>query len=249
MALTKDKMLTLVIVGVVPLMSAAIVLIALRAFPMFQSIQKKIDKINLVLREGLTGIRVIRAFNREYHEKERFDLANLGLTETSIQVNRLMAFMFPIMMFFMNVTTLAVIWFGAMRINIGKTNIGNMLAFLQYAMQIMFSIIMATFLFILLPRAEASAERLNEVLGDFFRYNRPDLSKKIRKKEGVCRVQKRLVQVLRSGTACDKEHNFFSRSRGGDGHYWRHRLRKIDPCQSYTPFLRCGKRKHRNRRD
>ena len=164
MAISKDKDLAWVILVAVPIMAVSIAVIAQKAFPLFQSIQTKLDKINLVLREGLIGIRVIRAFNRNEDEKRRFHDANSDLTQTTITVNRLMAFLMPIMQLMMNLTTLGVIWFGSIRIDTGSTNVGNMMAFLQYAMQIMFAVLMATMMFILLPRAQASATRINEVL-------------------------------------------------------------------------------------
>ncbi|MBN1413165.1 MAG: ABC transporter ATP-binding protein [Spirochaetales bacterium] len=164
MAVSKDKGLSWVIIVVIPILAVIIALVASKGFPLFQSIQKKIDRINLVLREGLSGIRVIRAFNREDDEKKRFDDANLDLTKTSIEVNRLMALLMPLMMLIMNFTTIAIIWFGSIRVDSGVSNIGNMMAFLQYAMQILFSLLMAAMMFIMVPRAQASAERINEVL-------------------------------------------------------------------------------------
>ena len=164
MAVSKDKELAWVIVAIIPVLSTVIIIVASKGFPLFQAIQKKIDKINLVLREGLTGIRVIRAFNRIDDEKKRFYNANVDLTETAIKVNRIMSVIMPVMLLVMNYTTIAVIWFGSIRIEHGYTNIGNMMAFLQYAMQIMFSIMIATMLFIMIPRAQASAIRINEVL-------------------------------------------------------------------------------------
>ena len=164
MAVSKDPGLSWVIVAVIPLLAAVIVTVAVKGFPLFRAIQKKIDKINLVLREGLTGIRVIRAFNRVDDEKRRFEEANLDLMNVSIQVNRLFAVLIPVMMFVMNFTTIAIIWFGSIRVDRGTSNVGNMMAFLQYAMQILFSLLMASFMFIMLPRAQASAQRINEVL-------------------------------------------------------------------------------------
>jgi ATP-binding cassette subfamily B protein len=164
MAVSKDPGLSWVIVAVIPVLASVIVVVAVKGFPLFKSIQKKIDKINLVLREGLTGIRVIRAFNRVEDENRRFDAANLDLMKVSIQVNRLFAILIPVMMFVMNMTTIAVIWFGSIRVDRGTSNVGNMMAFLQYAMQILFSLLMASFMFIMLPRAQASAIRINEVL-------------------------------------------------------------------------------------
>ena len=164
MALRKDTHLSWVIVAVIPVLVAVITVIAGRALPLFRAIQAKIDKINQVLREGLTGVRVIRAFNRVDHEKERFDAANLDLTDISIKVNKLMAFMMPSMMLLMNLTAVAIIWFGAQRIALGEMQIGSLMAFIQYAMQILFSLLMVSILFIMLPRASASAGRINEVL-------------------------------------------------------------------------------------
>ena len=164
LAVSKDRGLAWVIVVVIPILVATITTIAARGFPLFRAIQKKIDRINLVLRERLTGIRVIRAFNRIEDEKKRFQDANLDLTRTLIQVNRLMAVVMPIMMLVMNLTTVAIIWFGSIRIDRGTTNVGNMMAFLQYAMQILFALLMASLLLIMVPRAQASAERINQVL-------------------------------------------------------------------------------------
>jgi len=164
MAVSKDKGLSWVIVAVIPALTAVIVTVAVKGFPLFRAIQKKIDRINLVLREGLTGIRVIRAFNRVEDEKKRFDAANLDLMQVSVRVNRLFAVLIPVMMFIMNFTTIAIIWFGSVRVDRGTSNVGNMMAFLQYAMQILFSLLMASFMFMMVPRAQASAVRINEVL-------------------------------------------------------------------------------------
>ena len=164
MALQRDAKLTWVLAVVIPILAVVISLIAGRAMPLFRAIQSKIDRINLVLREGLTGVRVVRAFNRIEHEKQRFDAANIDLTATSIKVNKIMALMFPLMMLIMNFTTVAIIWFGAKRINLGEMQVGSLMAFIQYAMQILFSLLMVSFLFIMLPRAAASAGRINQVL-------------------------------------------------------------------------------------
>jgi ATP-binding cassette subfamily B multidrug efflux pump len=165
MAVSKDRDLAWIIIVVIPILAATISLVAIRGFPLFRAIQKKIDRVNLVLRERLTGIRVIRAFNRIDDEKSRFQDANIDLTRSLIQVNRLMAVVMPVLMLVMNLTTVSIIWFGSIRIDRGTTNVGNMMAFLQYAMQILFSLLMAALLLIMVPRAQASAERINEVLG------------------------------------------------------------------------------------
>lgn len=164
MAVSKDATLSLVFIVVIPLLALAILLIARSGMPYFKAIQLKIDKLNLVLREGLTGIRVIRSFNRIDHEKKRFHEANLDLTETSIKVNKIMALMMPIMMLVMNFSSVAIIWFGGLRIDSQHMQVGDLMAFLQYAMQIMFSLVMVSMMFVLIPRASASAIRINEVL-------------------------------------------------------------------------------------
>jgi len=136
-----------------------------RAIPLFQAMQVKIDKLNLILDEGLAGVRVIRAFDRIDHEKKRFDEANLDLTDIAIKVNRLVAALMPIMMLVLNISTIAILWFGSIRINNGDMQVGALIAFLQYAMQILFAMLMLSMMFIMLPRAQASAVRINEVLG------------------------------------------------------------------------------------
>lgn len=164
MAYLMNSELTLILAVVIPVMLVSILSIAAIIVPLFRAIQSKLDKVNLVLRENLTGIRVIRAFNRLNREKERFRRANRDLTDTTIKVNKIMSLMHPLMLIFMNLTSISIIWFGGLRIGQEQMQIGDMMAFLQYAMQIMFSIIMVTFLFVMLPRAQASALRINEVL-------------------------------------------------------------------------------------
>ena len=179
----------------------------IKGFPLFRAIQKKIDRINLVLREGLTGIRVIRAFNRVEDEKKRFDDANLDLMTVSIQLGRTFAILVPILMFVMNFTTIMVIWFGAVRVDRGTSNVGNMMAFLQYAMQILFSLLMASFVFIMLPRAQASAIRINEVLDTVPEITDPETAAQAGgEEEGLRRVQKRELQLPRRGGARAQRH-------------------------------------------
>jgi len=164
MALLQDRPLTLVLAVSVPILVLAIVLILRRALPLFQLMQVKLDRVNLVLREGLTGMRVIRAFDRIDHEQRRFEQANADLTNNAIQVNRIMAVMMPVLMLVMNATSVAIIWFGALRIDSGGMQVGSLIAFVQYAMQIMFAVIMVSMMFVMVPRAAASANRINEVL-------------------------------------------------------------------------------------
>ncbi|ACQ71405.1 MULTISPECIES: ABC transporter ATP-binding protein [Exiguobacterium] len=164
MATSKDAKLSLVIVAAMPVLVLSIFLIFWKAMPLFKKVQKRLDRLNLVLRENLTGIRVIRAFNREKEEQVRLTEANERLTDVSIKVNQIMAFLMPVMMLVMNLTVVGVIWFGGIRIDNGAMQIGDLMAFIQYVMQIMFALVMASVMFIMVPRASVSANRINEVL-------------------------------------------------------------------------------------
>ena len=164
MAYSVDPGLCRILLVVLPVMLIFIIAMARLVIPMFAKIQKCVDKLNLILRENLTGVRVIRAFNRQRYEENRFGGANKELTDIAVKVNKIMACMQPIVMMFMNVTAIMIIWFGGVRISEGNIQIGDMIAFLQYAMLIMFSIIMVTMMFVMIPRAQASAVRINEVL-------------------------------------------------------------------------------------
>ncbi|MFJ8065750.1 ABC transporter ATP-binding protein [Psychrobacillus sp. NPDC096426] len=164
MAVSKDAKLSLVIVLTMPVLVGAVLLIMYKGVPLFKTVQTKLDQLNLVLRENLTGIRVIRAFNREKQEKVRLQKANKELTDVSIKVNKVMAILMPVMMLVMNITVVLIIWFGGIRINGGAMQIGDLMAFIQYVMQIMFALVMASMMFIMIPRAAVSANRINEVL-------------------------------------------------------------------------------------
>ncbi len=164
LALNQDVGLTWILLVAMPVLVGTIVLLFSRAIPLFRSIQVKLDRINLILDEGLTGVRVVRAFDRQQYEEQRFDVANLDLTDVTIRVNRMVAALMPAMMFVLNVSTVAILWFGSIRVNNGDIQVGAMIAFLQYAMQILFALLMVSMLFIFLPRAAAAATRINEVL-------------------------------------------------------------------------------------
>ena len=164
MAVQKDAKLTYILLVVVGILAVVVTIIVKFAVPLFKSMQKKLDRVNLVLREGLTGIRVIRAFNKVEYEKKRFDTANRELRNISLKIFRIMSFLMPFIMLLFNITAVAIIWFGAKRVEAGQLMVGDMMAFQQYAMQIMFSLIMAIMMFVMLPRASASAVRINEVL-------------------------------------------------------------------------------------
>lgn len=164
MAVSKDATLSLILVVIMPILGIAVYFLGKKATPFFNLLQTKLDRLNLVVRESLTGIRVIRAFNREEHEKKRFSEANKDLTETSLKVYKMMAFLMPFMMLLLNLSTIFVIWFGGIRIDSGRMQIGELMAFIQYIMQIMFSLMMVTMMFVMIPRASASAKRVMEVL-------------------------------------------------------------------------------------
>ncbi|MFJ3333211.1 ABC transporter ATP-binding protein [Streptomyces sp. NPDC086766] len=165
MALGLDVPLSAVLVAVVPVLGVCVTLIVRRLRPLFRSMQKRLDTVNRVLREQITGNRVIRAFVRDDYEKDRFRRANTDLTDMSLATGRLLALMFPIVMTVVNLSSIAVVWFGAHRIDSGGMQIGDLTAFLAYLMQIVMSVMMATFMFMMVPRAEVCAERIQEVLG------------------------------------------------------------------------------------
>jgi ATP-binding cassette subfamily B protein len=164
MAVSKDPGLSLIFLIAVPILFVMVTFIARKGTPMFRSMQKKLDRINLVMRERLTGIRVIRAFNRDEYEKKRFEEANLDFMQTAIRIFRIMAVMMPVMMMVMNLTTVSIIWFGGIRIDRGHMMVGDLMAFIQYGMHIMFSMFSLSMLFVTIPRAAASLARVDEVL-------------------------------------------------------------------------------------
>jgi ATP-binding cassette subfamily B protein len=164
MALRLDVPLSGVILVAIPIMGVFIGLMIRKAMPMFMSMQKKIDRINQVTREFLSGVRVIRAFDRTDYEFERFDAANMDLTTTTLNVGRLFAMMFPAVTLILNFTIIAIMWFGGKQIANGSMPIGDLTAFIQYVFQILFSVLMATFMFVMVPRAAVSAGRIMEVL-------------------------------------------------------------------------------------
>jgi ATP-binding cassette, subfamily B, multidrug efflux pump len=164
MALRMNATLSLLLVVIVPIMGVIIGLVVTRAVPLFRAVQAKIDRINRVMRENLAGIRVIRAFVRTEHEEARFAEANDDLTQTTLRVMRLFALLLPSVMLVVNLSSVAVMWFGSILVGHGDMPIGNLTAFLTYLMQILFSVLMATMMFVMVPRAAASADRIQEVL-------------------------------------------------------------------------------------
>ncbi|MFF2305792.1 ABC transporter ATP-binding protein [Streptomyces sp. NPDC058128] len=164
MALGQDVPLSAVLLAVVPILAVSVSLIVRRMRPLFRTMQERLDTVNRVLREQITGNRVIRAFVKDGYEEERFRGANAELTDVSMATGRLMALMFPVVMTVVNISSVAVVWFGAHRIDSGGMQIGALTAFLAYLMQIVMAVMMATFMFMMVPRAEVCAERIEEVL-------------------------------------------------------------------------------------
>ncbi|WP_405581121.1 ABC transporter ATP-binding protein [Streptomyces sp. NBC_01190] len=165
LALGQDVPLSSLLLAVVPVLGISVSLIIRKLRPLFRTMQTRVDKVNRVLREQITGIRVIRAFVKDDYERRRFGESNDELTAVSLATGRLLALMFPVVMAVVNLSSVAVLWFGAHRIDSGGMQIGALTAFLSYLMQILMSVMMATFMFMMVPRAEVCAERIEEVLG------------------------------------------------------------------------------------
>lgn len=165
LALRQDVPLGSILLVALPVLVAIIGFLIVRMGPQFRIMQARLDDINRVLREQISGIRVIRAFVREPHERTRFAVANDELYDVSLRVGRLMSVMFPAVMVVVNVSSVAVLWFGAHRIDTDAMQVGALTAFLSYLMQTLMSVMMATFMFMMAPRAQVGAERLGEVLG------------------------------------------------------------------------------------
>ena len=164
MALREDVGLSWLVAAIVPILVAIIGLIVTRMVPGFRLMQRRLDTVNQVLREQTSGIRVVRAFVRERFESSRFGRANTDLTDVAISVGRWMAAIFPAVMLVMNASSVAVLWFGGLRVDTGEMQIGSLTAFLSYLIQILMAVMMSTFIFMLLPRAAVSADRVGEVL-------------------------------------------------------------------------------------
>jgi ATP-binding cassette subfamily B protein len=164
MAVRTDVALSGLLVIIIPLMALVIGTVMTRAIPLFRATQAKIDRINQVMRETLAGVRVIRAFVRTRHEEGRFETASRDLFTTQLSVTRLFAITIPVMTLILNFSTVAVLWFGGARVESGDLSIGNLTAFLQYLLQILFAVLTAVFMFILIPRAAVSSGRIQEVL-------------------------------------------------------------------------------------
>ena len=176
--------LTRILYVAIPAVTLTIIILINPITKLFLLIQKEIDKINRVVRENIMGVRVVRAFNKQEYEKKRFDKANLEVTDTYIKANRIIALVMPVAMIVMNLTTVAILWYGAKGIDMGNTDLGAMVAFMQYALMILISIIMLTMLFVMLPRAEAAAERIIEVLNTPIEIKDPEKPKQFTDRKG-----------------------------------------------------------------
>ncbi|MDD4328203.1 MAG: ABC transporter ATP-binding protein [Eubacteriales bacterium] len=180
MAVSKNPGLSLIFLAALPVIGVLIFIVAKKGRPLFSAMQKKLDKLNLVMRERLIGIRVIRAYDKEEDESLKFNEANRDLTDTAIKVNRIMATLMPVIMMVMNGTALSIIWFSSHKIAEGTMNVGDMMAFIQYAMLILMSLLMLSMIFVMLPRAAVSAERIKEVL-----QTEPSITDKVMVSEAV----------------------------------------------------------------
>jgi ATP-binding cassette subfamily B protein len=163
-AVHEDPGLAWLLAVSVPVLAAVIGLVVMRMVPQFRRMQKLVDVVNRVLREQIGGIRVVRAFVRESAETARFEQANTDLMDTALRAGRLMVLLFPAIVIILNVSSVAVLWFGALRITAGQTQIGDLTAFLVYLAQILLAVMMATFMLMMIPRAAVSAERIGEVI-------------------------------------------------------------------------------------
>ncbi|MEG0872614.1 MAG: ABC transporter ATP-binding protein [Clostridia bacterium] len=164
MAVSKDLKLSMIFIVVIPLLLTAVALLAKNIVPLFTKLQECTDKLNQVVREKLIGVRVIRAFDTQQYERKRYDKANKNIYDVSLKAAYIMSGLMPIIMFVINLSSVAIVWFGSHFIGSGALQIGDMMAFMQYAIQVLFSILMVTMLFVLIPRAIVSAKRINEVL-------------------------------------------------------------------------------------
>ena len=173
MALRRDPGLSWLLAVCVPVLAAIIGLVAAKMVPQFRRMQKLVDVVNRILREQIGGIRVVRAFVREPAETMRFEQANAELTDTALRAGRLMVLLFPAIVIILNVSSVAVLWFGGVRIGAGQTQIGDVTAFLVYLAQILLAVMMATFMLMMIPRAAVSAERIGEVLATTSSIARP----------------------------------------------------------------------------
>lgn len=164
MAITINPELALIILATIPLLAGALWVVINKGFPLFAIVQKRLDRVNAVMRENLVGVRVVKAFVRGDKEKERFGIANEGLAEINIKASRVVSLLMPLMMLIMNFSIVAIIWFGGLKVNTGEMTVGEVMAFINYVTQILFALMLVAFVLMAISRAKASADRVNEIL-------------------------------------------------------------------------------------
>ncbi len=214
MAFIKDPALALIFVVIIPIISTAFFFVLHKGLPLNTQLQKKLDGINLVLREGLTGIRVIRAFNKEGTDKRRFESVNKEYADSSIYVNRLMGIITPLVTLIMNLAILAIVWFGGFRITVGKIQVGDLMAFIQYALLVISALTTFTRLLIMLPRASVSARRINEVIETVPAVRDPEAAKASSGLSGV--VEFKDVTFSYPGAECPAVHKISFTAKPGE---------------------------------
>ena len=242
LALSQDASLAWVLIAVIPVVALVFLLIMRRAIPLFQPMQVKLDRLNLVLDEGLTGVRVIRAFDRGAHEHRRFDAANLDVTDTAIAVNRLVALLMPAMILMLNLTSIAIIWFGSLRIDAGAMQVGAMIASLQYAMQILFAVFMVTAMFVMLPRAVGVGREDQRSAGRRAGDQRSGGARAAGASTGHVEFENVTFQYPGAEEPALSGVSFAAQAGRGDGDHRRHRLGQIDAGRSHPAVLRRQRR-------
>ncbi len=234
---TNTSMAWIIAVAVMAVLTLVIVLFAV-AMPRFKIMQKLVDKLNLVTREILTGLPVIRAFSTQKHEEERFDKANKDLTRTNLFVNRVMTTMMPMMMLIMNGITVLIMWNGAHGVDAGSMQVGDLMAFMQYTMQIVMAFLMISMFSIMLPRASVSAGRIEEVLQTEPVDPGSGANRLLRRRQkGPGGIQKCVLPVPRRGGECAGEYQLHRQARRDHRLYRLHRQREIHPYQPDSPLL------------
>ncbi len=247
MALQENVELSGLLLVIVPVLGVSVGLIIWRMVPYFRQMQKKIDGINAVLREQITGIRVIRAFVRERREAERFDVANDALFDVSLKAGKLMALMFPTVMLVMNASSIAVLWFGGRQIDAGDMEVGALTAFLSYLMYILMAVMMSTMMFMMVPRAAVSAERITDVMQTRATVVEPERPVALTTRTG--RVELDGVEFRYPGAEARAPRRLVRRrARADDGDHRLDRLRQDHAAQPRAAAVRRDGRRRADRR-
>ncbi len=249
MAVREDGPLSMILLVAVPLLLLSVGQVAIRMHPQFTKMQERIDRVNQILREQITGIRVVRAFVREPDEAVRFGHANADLTETSLKTGRMMAVMFPAVLLTINLSSVAAVYFGADRINSGQMQVGALVAFLSYLIQILMAVMMGTFVLMMGPRASVCAGRIQEVLQTSSSVVAPDDGVTELPERDLTRGASRRVRVPRRRATRAARHQL-PRRRGSDArHHRQHRLGQDRPAEHHRPAVRrdLGRGAHRRR--